>query len=75
MAPTKPPLSNAAPNSDTPANTNTARSGFLRGIHHSTKGVNTTHRLIRNAALLAWVSATPKVSQMKMHSVSRPSTG
>jgi hypothetical protein len=64
----------AAPSAESPAAQKTRRAGRWPSSHHSTKGVNATHKLMRKAALLAVVSDTPKVSHTKMASRFAPST-
>jgi len=68
-----PPPSSAAPSSDTDAQTSAVPPGLRCSSHHSANGVNTMHRLIRNAALAALVWATPKVSHNMIASSSPPS--
>ncbi len=54
-----PPLSSAAPTTDTPENTQITGPGRWPSSHHCARGVKTTHRLMSKAAWLAKVCAIP----------------
>ncbi|CAB5521301.1 Uncharacterised protein [Stutzerimonas stutzeri] len=68
-----PPVSSQTPASDSAQARNSVLCGRWRSSSHSMNGVITTHRLIRNAALLALVNITPQVSQRKIASITSPS--